>query len=111
MFCNALGEPVRAMYATHPTSWARPFHDTKALGVRFNKYFGPSLELIMIITRRLFSIGELSVKAPCLWACFQPVSHLSLVSAKQGNFIKSQCEMLKLKHLMHNVSRLIALVV
>jgi hypothetical protein len=82
MFCNALGEPVRATYATHPTSWARPFHYTKALGCQiqqfkkkfmFNKYFGPSLELItrsFIYYRRVIGEGTLSL------ACFQLVSPL-----------------------------------
>jgi hypothetical protein len=41
-------------------------------------------------------IIELSVKSPCLWACFHPLSPLSVVFGKQGNFIKSQYEMLKL---------------
>jgi hypothetical protein len=41
-------------------------------------------------------IGKVTLSSPCLWACFQSVSPLSLVSAKQGNFIKSQYEMLKL---------------
>jgi hypothetical protein len=42
------------------------------------------------------NIMELSVKSPCLWASFHPLSPLSVVSAEQWNFIKSQYEMLKL---------------
>jgi hypothetical protein len=40
---------------------------------------------ILIICVKLWKswrIIELSVKSPCLWACFQPLSPLSVVSAK-----------------------------
>jgi len=39
---------------------------------------------------------EISVKPPCLWASFHPLTPLLVISAKEGNFIKSQYEMLKL---------------
>jgi hypothetical protein len=42
---------------------------------------------ILIICVKLWKswrIIELSVKSPCLWACFQPLSPLSVVSAPQN---------------------------
>jgi hypothetical protein len=41
-------------------------------------------------------ISEVTLSLPCLWASFHPLSPLSVVSAKEGKFIESQYEMLKL---------------
>jgi hypothetical protein len=39
---------------------------------------------------------QISVKSRCLWASFHPLTPLLVISAKEGNLIKSQYEMLKL---------------
>ncbi len=39
---------------------------------------------------------KVTLSSPCLWASFDPLSPLSVVSAKQRHFIKSQYEMLKI---------------
>jgi len=41
-------------------------------------------------------IRKVTLSSPCLWASFQPLNPFLVVSVKQGNFIKSQYEMLKL---------------
>jgi hypothetical protein len=45
-------------------------------------------------------ISQVTLASPCLWASFHPLSLLSVVSAKEGNFIESQYET---QHLMHKV--------
>jgi hypothetical protein len=41
-------------------------------------------------------IRQVTLSSPCLWASFHPLSPLSVVSTKEGHFIKSQYEMLQL---------------
>jgi hypothetical protein len=41
-------------------------------------------------------IHKFTLFSPCLWASFNPLPHLLLVSIIKGTFIKSQYEMMKL---------------
>jgi hypothetical protein len=51
---------------------------------------------------------KLSIKSPCLHPlfglAFTPLGPFSVVSAKQGDFIKSEYEMLETQHLMDKVA-------
>ncbi len=53
-------------------------------------------ELYFVASESKGETLELSVKSPCLWACFHPLDPFSVVSAELGNFIQSQYGMLKL---------------
>ncbi len=63
-------------------------------------------------TPSLQDIGEaieLSIKSPCLWACFQPLSLFQWYPQSKEIFIESQYEMLKLSAFNAQGSRIIVL--
>ncbi len=52
-----------------------------------------------------YNILQIPVKSSCLWASFHSLTPLLVVSIKEGNFIKSQYELLKLSILCTRFER------
>jgi hypothetical protein len=48
-------------------------------------------------------ISKVTLSSPSLWACFHPLSPLSVVSTKLENFIISPVQTAETRHLTHKI--------